>query len=31
MGLFVFIQCDLIEIGQFAEWCGIKLSQLGKL
>ncbi|AMA71873.1 MULTISPECIES: hypothetical protein [Aneurinibacillus] len=30
MGLFVFIQCDLIEIGQFAEWCGIKLSQFGK-
>jgi hypothetical protein len=30
MGLFVFIQCDLIEIGQFAEWCGVKLSQIVK-
>ncbi|MBN6186824.1 hypothetical protein JQN58_07430 [Aneurinibacillus sp. BA2021] len=30
MGLFVFIQCDLIEIGQFTEWCGLKLAQLGK-
>jgi uncharacterized membrane protein YozB (DUF420 family) len=25
MGLFVFIQCDFIQIGQFAEWCGLKL------
>jgi uncharacterized membrane protein YozB (DUF420 family) len=30
MGLFVFVQCDVIQIGQFAEWCGVKFSQLGR-
>lgn len=27
MGIIVFIQCDLIQIGQFAEWCGLKAPQ----
>ena len=27
MGVIVFIQCDLIEVGQFLEWCGMKLTQ----
>jgi uncharacterized membrane protein YozB (DUF420 family) len=26
MGIVVFIQCDLIQIGQFLEWCGMKLT-----
>lgn len=26
MGIVVFIQCDLMEVGQFLEWCGIKLT-----
>lgn len=27
MGIIVFIQCDLIQIEQFLEWCGIKITQ----
>ncbi|WP_027417000.1 hypothetical protein [Aneurinibacillus terranovensis] len=30
MGWLVFIQCDLISIGQFTQWCGTKMSLLTK-
>lgn len=30
MGFVVFVQCDVVDIGQFGEWCGVKLSQIGK-
>lgn len=26
MGIIVFIQCNLVQIGQFAEWCGLKVN-----